>query len=100
MPTSCMQCCIDLQKGVLRVGTTGNETAFLTEMDLQEKEEMERRQAVSCLSVCQSSSSKRVVCPRPPYEGRVHSGVHCTGEGACNVYVRLVRPYSFLVAPL
>ena len=41
------QCCIDLKKDVLRIGTTGNEAPFLTEADLKDKEVMERRQAVS-----------------------------------------------------
>lgn len=30
------QCCIDLQKNVLRIGTTGTETTFLSERDLPE----------------------------------------------------------------
>ena len=42
-----LQCCIDLKKNVLRVGTTGNETPFLTEADLKDKEETRRQQAVS-----------------------------------------------------
>lgn len=30
------QCCIDLKANVLRIGTTGTETAFLSESDLPE----------------------------------------------------------------
>lgn len=31
-----LQCCIDLKKNVLRIGTTGTETHFLSERDLPE----------------------------------------------------------------
>ena len=41
-----VQCCIDLKENVLRIGTTGNHALFLTEMDLQEKMEMEKQHAV------------------------------------------------------
>lgn len=33
-----LQCCIDLKKNVLRIGTTGTEASFLTEADLKDKE--------------------------------------------------------------
>jgi len=42
-----MQCSIDLKDDVLRIGTTQNAVPFLKESELKEKEEMERKQAVS-----------------------------------------------------
>lgn len=41
-----MQCCIDLKKNVLHIGTTGNEVQFITEAELKDKEETRRRQQV------------------------------------------------------
>jgi hypothetical protein len=41
------QCCIDLKYNVLRIGTTGNDAAFLSEADLKDKELLEKQQAVS-----------------------------------------------------
>lgn len=43
----CFQCCIDLKHNVLRIGTTGNDAAFLSEADLKDKELLEKEQAVS-----------------------------------------------------
>ena len=43
----CFQCCIDLKYNVLRIGTTGNDAAFLSEADLKDKEQLEKEQAVS-----------------------------------------------------
>ncbi len=42
-----LQCCIDLNEDVLRIGTTGTSVPFLKESELKEKEEMEKQQAVS-----------------------------------------------------
>jgi DNA damage-inducible protein 1 len=39
------QCCIDLKENCLRIGTTGKSAAFLTEMDLKEKEDLAKKQA-------------------------------------------------------